>query len=243
MENDISPQGFASAVDDVKRYLACLSELGCNGFDSSKQSLDILSTWGKPRIRKASVQTPQGLDRISADLGDCRRCALSTRRNSLVFGTGNPNARLMFIGEAPGYDEDMQGRPFVGASGQLLTKMIEAMGLTRDQVYITHIVKCMPTQNRTPLPEEINACFPFVKQQIQAINPEVICTLGAFATQALLGKHEDVSRLRGRLLDYGPHKVMPTFHPDFLLRKPENKREAWEDLKKIMAVLGLNGLF
>lgn len=240
MENDISPQGFAAAVDDVKRYLACLSDLGCSGFDCSRQSLDTLSTWGTPRIRKARVQTPQGLDRIRAELGDCRRCVLSGRRNHLVFGEGNANARLMFIGDAPGYDEDMQGRSFVGAPGQLLAKMIEAMGLAGDQVYITTIVKCRPTQNPNPLPEEINTCFPYVKQQIKAINPEVICTLGAVATQALLGKHEGVSELRGRFHDYGPHKVLPTFHPAFLLRKPENKREAWEDLKKIMAVLGLN---
>lgn len=242
MESGVSPQSFAAAVDEAKRYLACVSDLGCKGFDCSKQSLEALSSWGKPRMRKTPVKAPQGLDQIRADLGDCKRCALGHRRTHLLVGEGHPHARLMFIGEAPGFDEDMQGRPFAGDSGQLLAKMIEAMGLTLDQVYITHIVKCRPTENRNPLPEEIQACFPFLKRQIQAINPEVICTLGAFATQVLLGKHESVSTLRGMFHDYGPHKVMPTFHPAFLLRKPENKREAWEDLKKIMAALGLKRL-
>ena len=149
MDNTIAPEDFATAVDEVKRTLKCLSDLGCQGVDCSKESLDRLSAWGKPRVRKTPVSAPalQGLDRIRADLGDCGRCALSGRRTHLVFGEGNAHARLMFIGEAPGYDEDMQGRPFVGASGQLLAKMIEAMGLTREQVYITNIVKCHQTKN------------------------------------------------------------------------------------------------
>lgn len=145
----------------------------------------------------------------------------------------------MFVGEAPGYEEDMQGFPFVGESGQLLTKMIEGMGLKREEVYIANIIKCRPTDNRNPSPEEIARCFPYLERQIMAVGPEVICTLGAVATQALLGTHEGITRLRGNFQEYRSIKVMPTYHPAYLLRSPDKKREAWEDLKKIMAVLGL----
>jgi uracil-DNA glycosylase len=245
----IRTQDLAALAHDVKQFLLFQKSLGCTGFDCSEDSLQRLSQWGKPRARKKPVDPvtapadsaapTESFERIRTDLGDCRRCPLGSRRINLVFGQGNPNARLMFIGEAPGFEEDKQGQPFVGASGQLLVRMIEAMTLTRDQVYITNILKCRPTENRNPLPEEINACFPFLIRQIESVKPEVICTLGAFATQALLGKHDGVSRLRGRFHDYRSFKVMPTFHPAYLLRNPASKREAWGDLQKIMTLLGL----
>lgn len=222
--------------DQVKRYLGFLKTMGVSGFDCSGQSLERLGTWGKPRARQ---KTEENLETIRVDLGDCRRCHLSEKRKNLVFGAGNPKARLMFVGEAPGYEEDVQGFPFVGESGQLLTKMIEGMGLKREEVYIANIIKCRPTDNRNPSPEEIARCFPYLERQIMAVGPEVICTLGAVATQALLGTHEGITRLRGNFLEYRSIKVMPTYHPAYLLRSPDKKREAWEDLKKIMAVLGL----
>jgi DNA polymerase len=167
--------------------------------------------------------------------------ALSSWRSAdqPLFGDGSNDARLMFIGEAPGYEEDKMELPFVGASGQLLTRMIESMGLSRNDVYIANILKCRPTENRNPLPEEINACYPILERQISTIAPEVICTLGSFATQAILGDSRGITRLRGRFHEYRGIKVMPTFHPAYLLRNPASKREAWEDLKKIMALLGL----
>ena len=226
---------------DVKRYLGFLSDLGVTGFDCSDKSLETLVNWGKPKknVPVTANVKPETLEIILADLEDCNRCLLGSRKKNLVFGRGNPDARLMFIGEAPGFEEDAMGIPFVGVSGQLLSKMIEGMGLSRDDVYIANILKCRPTENRNPLPEEINACFPFLERQIMAVKPDVICTLGAFATQALLGKPEGVSRLRGRFHEYRSIPVMPTFHPAYLLRNPGSKREAWEDLKKIMTVLGL----
>jgi DNA polymerase len=227
---------LAIISDQAGNCLKFLKSMGVTGFDCSEKSLKTLAEWGKPRPKSVK---PETLDSIRADLGDCRRCRISEKRRNLVFGAGNPGARLMFIGEAPGYEEDMQGIPFVGESGQLLTKMIEAMGLARDQVYIANIIKCRPSENRNPAPEEIVCCFPFLERQIKAVNPEVICTLGAVATQALLGTQEGITRLRGNFQEYRSIRVMPTFHPAYLLRSPDKKREAWEDLKKVMAVLGL----
>lgn len=222
--------------DQVKRCLGYMKTLGVQGFDCSAESLERMELWGKPRLKQTVKEDLEG---IKADLGSCSRCRLSSTRKNLVFGSGNPKAVLMFVGEAPGYEEDLKGQPFVGESGQLLTKMIEGMGLTRDDVYIANIIKCRPSDNRNPSPEEIVRCFPFLERQIMAVGPQVICTLGAVATQALLGTHEGISRLRGQFQEYRGMKVLPTFHPAYLLRYPDKKREAWEDLKKIMAVLGL----
>ena len=230
-QNDLS-----MICDQVKRSLDYMKTLGVTGFDCSEESLARMGRWGKPRTRENRADD---LETIRSDLGDCRRCRLSEKRRHLVFGAGNPKARLMFVGEAPGYDEDMKGQPFVGESGQLLTKMIEGMGLRRDAVYIANVIKCRPTENRNPAPDEIVRCLPFLARQIMAVSPEVICTLGAVATQALLGTQEGITRLRGNFHDYRGIRVMPTFHPAYLLRSPDKKREAWEDLKKIMAVLGL----
>jgi len=169
---------------------------------------------------------------------ECRGCQLYKRRTNLVFGSGSRDAKLMFVGEAPGADEDLQGLPFVGRAGQLLTKMIEAIGMSRETVYIANILKCRPPNNRSPLPEEITACSGFVIEQIRIMRPKVICALGKFSAQFLLKSEETISALRGRFHDLGAYgiddiKVMPTFHPAYLLRNPSDKRLVWEDLKKI----------
>ena len=175
---------------------------------------------------------------IREDLGDCTRCKLHTLgRRQIVFGVGNPTADLMFVGEAPGADEDIQGIPFVGRAGQLLTKMIEAMGFRRDDVYIANVIKCRPPQNRNPEPDEVEQCEPFLFRQIGSIQPKVIVALGAFAAKALLKTQDPISRLRGRVYDYHGAKLIPTFHPSFLLRSPDQKKYAWEDLKKALALL------
>lgn len=168
----------------------------------------------------------------------CRHCALGNTRTNAVFGEGNPQARLMFIGEGPGGDEDRLGRPFVGRAGQLLDKMILAMQFTREEVYIANVVKCRPPGNRVPSPDEAIACIGYLKRQIQLIQPEVIVLLGATAVSFLLGKTEGITRLRGKWLAYEGIPVMPTFHPAFLLRQESAKRDAWNDLKMVMKVFG-----
>ncbi len=175
----------------------------------------------------------ESLEAIRADLNDCRRCKLCTTRQNIVFGSGNPNAELMFIGEAPGADEDEQGLPFVGRAGQLLTRIIEAMGMSREEVYICNILKCRPPGNRNPEPDEIEACEPFLFRQISAVKPKVVCALGLFGSQTLLRSKEAIGRLRGRLLDYRGIKMMATFHPAYLLRNPNEKRKVWEDVQII----------
>jgi uracil-DNA glycosylase family 4 len=178
------------------------------------------------------------LREIRDDIGDCTRCKLHRLgRTQVVFGVGNPRARLMFVGEAPGGDEDIQGIPFVGRAGQLLTKIIEAIGLKREDVYIANVIKCRPPGNRNPEPDEVATCEPFLFRQIDAIGPRVIVALGTFAVQALLRTREPISRLRGQVFLYRGARLVPTFHPAFLLRSPDKKRDAWEDMKKVMAIL------
>jgi uracil-DNA glycosylase family 4 len=176
-----------------------------------------------------SVQ--ETLDDIRDDLGDCRRCKLSPGRKTIVFGSGNPRAELMFVGEAPGADEDQQGMPFVGRAGQLLTKIIEAIDMRREDVYICNILKCRPPGNRNPEADEIASCEPFLFRQIAAVRPKVICALGAFGAQTLLRTTESIGRLRGRLIDFRGAKLMATFHPAYLLRNPMEKRKVWEDMQ------------
>ena len=171
---------------------------------------------------------------IRADIGDCTRCKLHSGRTNLVYGVGSPNATLMFIGEGPGADEDLQGIPFVGRAGQLLTQIIKAMGFERDDVYIANVVKCRPPNNRNPEPDEIEHCEPFLMRQIDVISPRVIVALGKFAAQTLLRTEEPISRLRGRFHSLGRADVMPTFHPSYLLRTPSAKREVWDDMKQVM---------
>ncbi len=186
-----------------------------------------------------SRSSVEALAAIRDDLGDCTRCKLHTQgRTQIVFGVGNATADLMFVGEAPGGDEDIQGVPFVGRAGQLLTKMIEAMGLARDDVYIANVLKCRPPGNRNPEPDEIAQCEPFLFRQLASVQPKVVIALGAFAARTLLKTDAPISRLRGRVFDYRGAKLIPTFHPSFLLRSPGYKREAWEDLKQALALLG-----
>jgi DNA polymerase len=175
---------------------------------------------------------------VREGLGECARCKLGPGRTKLVFGVGNPQAELMFVGEGPGEDEDLQGEPFVGRAGQLLTKMIEAMGFARADVYIANVVKCRPPGNRNPEPDEIEACEPFLRAQIAAIRPKVIVALGKFAAQTLLRDPTAISRLRGRWFSYEGVKLMPTFHPAYLLRSPQEKAKAWDDLQLVMKELG-----
>jgi DNA polymerase len=179
--------------------------------------------------------TPPLLDEVRSALGDCMRCKLCSGRKNLVFGVGNPKARLVFVGEGPGAEEDNQGIPFVGAAGQLLTKMILAMGYSRDEVYICNVVKCRPPGNRNPEPDEIQACQPFLEAQLHAIRPEVIIALGKFAAQTLLRTDTPITRLRGQWREYVGIPLMPTFHPAYLLRNPPEKKAAWTDLQAVMA--------
>jgi uracil-DNA glycosylase len=195
----------------------------------------VTETLGDEQAETGRAET---LPAIREDLGDCTRCKLhALGRHQIVFGVGSPSADLMFIGEAPGHDEDIQGVPFVGRAGQLLTKIIEAIGLTRDDVYIANVIKCRPPENRNPEPDEVATCEPFLFRQVQVIRPKVIVALGTFAAQALLRTKDPISRLRGQIFKYGDAQLIPTFHPAFLLRSPERKRDVWEDMKKVRGLL------
>jgi uracil-DNA glycosylase len=186
----------------------------------------------------AEASDAGSLAAIREHIGDCTRCKLhKLGRRQVVFGVGNPHARLMFVGEAPGHDEDIQGIPFVGRAGQLLTKIIESIGLTRDEVYIANVIKCRPPENRNPEPDEVATCEPFLFRQVETIKPKVIIALGTFAARALIRSEESISRLRGRIYKYGNAQLIATFHPAYLLRSPERKRDVWEDMKKVRALL------
>jgi DNA polymerase len=195
-----------------------------------------------PRIAAATVEgtgAHETLEIVREDLGDCTRCKLHRLgRRQIVYGVGNPRAELMFIGEAPGHDEDVQGIPFVGRAGQLLTKIIEAIGLAREDVYIANVIKCRPPENRNPESDEVASCEPFLFRQVHVIKPRVIVALGTFAAQTLLRTNDPISRLRGKVFHYGEARLIPTFHPAYLLRSPERKRDVWEDMKKVRALLG-----
>ena len=177
------------------------------------------------------------LQELGHSLKDCQRCRLASGRTQVVFGTGNPNARIMFVGEAPGFYEDKQGEPFVGAAGKLLTELLESAGLSRKEIYIANVIKCRPPQNRNPEPDEVDTCEPFLFEQIAAVRPRVIVALGKFAAQALLRTDDPISRLRGRPFDYRGATLVPTFHPAYLLRNPSSKREVWEDMKLVKKLL------
>lgn len=181
----------------------------------------------------------EALRLVRDELGECTRCKLhGLGRRQIVFGAGSPEARLMFVGEAPGHDEDVQGVPFVGRAGQLLTRIIEAIGLRREDVYIANVIKCRPPDNRSPEPDELQTCQPFLFAQIDAIQPRVIVALGSVAARALLGAEDSISRLRGRVYRFRGAWVVPTFHPAFLLRSPDRKRDVWEDMQKVRDLLG-----
>jgi DNA polymerase len=186
----------------------------------------------------SSVGESKSLEELRASIGDCRRCKLWSGRTNLVFGVGNPRAKVMFVGEAPGRDEDLKGEPFVGRAGQLLTDIItKGMKLSRDDVYIANVVKCRPPNNRDPEPDEVEACEPFLKKQVDLVRPKVIVALGRFAVQCLLRSKQPITRLRGQWHEYEEIKLMPTFHPAYLLRNPGDKKLVWEDIQKVIEAL------
>jgi uracil-DNA glycosylase len=249
--------------DQVKEHLRFAAELGVDGVsrDPAWRSRPEGRTHGSAPTRDAaadprdavgadprvgpdsspvsfSKNPAEALAAVRADIGDCTRCKLHRLgRTQVVFGVGNPNADLMFVGEAPGGDEDIQGIPFVGRAGQLLTKIIEAIELKRDDVYIANVIKCRPPQNRNPEPDEVDTCEPFLFRQIEIIKPKVIVALGKFGAQTLLRTLDPISRLRGRVYEFRGAKLIPTFHPAYLLRNPASKREVWEDMKLVKRLL------
>jgi len=185
----------------------------------------------------SQMSTDESLEKIRQDIGDCQRCKLCSTRTHIVFGSGNPEARLVFVGEAPGADEDAQGLPFVGRAGQLLTKIIESINLKREDVYICNVIKCRPPNNRFPQKDEISTCSPFLLRQLEVIKPKIICCLGAAAAQTILKTKSSIGWIRGRFQDYRGAKLIVTYHPAYLLRNPEAKKDVWEDMKKIKALL------
>jgi uracil-DNA glycosylase len=222
------------------RYYASLSTLGLPPRSREAILASIAAAPGPVAAAPGSLDAPRLLEAIREDIGDCRRCRLAPTRKTIVFGQGDPNARLMFVGEAPGADEDEQGLAFVGKAGQLLTKIIEAIGMRREDVYIVNVLKCRPPQNRNPEPDEVMACQPFLEKQIEAIHPKVLVGLGKFGAHWLLKTAEPITRLRGRLGDYKGITVMPTYHPAYLLRNPGAKKDVWEDMKTVRALLNEN---
>ena len=241
--------------DQFAEHLRFFGELGVAGYRrdavwsgraestvASRQSpVDSRESTGQSPEPKAKSPEPGALEFLAAireDIGECVRCKLCTLgRKQIVFGVGNPNADLMFVGEAPGREEDIQGIPFVGRSGQKLTQIIEAIGLKREDVYIANVIKCRPPENRNPEPDEVEQCEPFLFRQVDSIKPKVIVTLGTFAAKSLLRSTEPISRLRGRVFEYRGAKLVPTFHPAFLLRNPSCRRDVWEDMQKVRALL------
>jgi uracil-DNA glycosylase family 4 len=234
--------------DELKAHLEFFGELGVDGIRREplwRSRAEMAAASLAPAAPQANAQPAQfndtriiSLTAIREDLGDCTRCKLHTLgRKQIVFGVGNPNADLMFVGEAPGADEDIQGEPFVGRAGQLLTKIIEAIDLKREDVYIANLIKCRPPGNRNPEPDEAEQCEPFLFQQIDSIKPKVIVALGKFAAHALLKTTEPITRIRGREFKYRDAILMPTYHPAYLLRTPSAKREVWEDMKRVRELL------
>ena len=209
-------------IADLRTYLEYLREMGMTSLPISE-------------MNPFTPPLPQvlTLEETRKELGDCKRCKLHRTRRTIVFGEGDPETKLMLIGEGPGYDEDVQGRPFVGKAGQLLTKILQSIQVRREEVYITNIIKCRPPQNRNPEPDEIENCYPVLLKQIQVIQPKIICALGTFATQTLLNTDAKITALRGRYYDFSGIKVFPTYHPAYLLRNPDKKREVWVDMKEI----------
>ena len=230
--------------EEVLHELALLRDLGFTHLDLSRPvSRAVADTADLPEELSSTTQNFDDAtgpwDALTAETHNCHACKLAGTRTNVVFGVGNPNADLMFIGEAPGRDEDLKGEPFVGRAGQLLTDIIKAMKLTRDDVYIANVVKCRPPENRNPEPDELDACRPFLQRQVALIQPKVIVALGKFGLQSLTEKAYSISAVRGQWLDYKGIKLMPTYHPAYLLRTPSAKKEVWADMKKVMAELGI----
>ncbi|MGD9209578.1 MAG: uracil-DNA glycosylase [Desulfobacteraceae bacterium] len=223
-------------IDQLVHNLNQMAKRGWCGFDCSPDNLTIVRGWGEAQ---KVLPTEDTLSKIRKDLGQCQRCGLYQSRTHIVFGSGNSSADLVFVGDHIEDEDDQKGKPFIGPAGQLLTRIIAAMKLNRDDVYLCNIVKCRPPNNRSPLKSEIDACSPFLARQISTISPKVICTMGRLATQVILNSDQPFTRLRGRFHDLNRIKVMPTFHPAELLRHPEKKRETWADIQKIMRELNL----
>jgi DNA polymerase len=235
--------------DQLTEHLRFAQELGVAGIsrdpewrrrvDDSAPVLPVAPAEDMSQARIVPLTQVDELQAVRADIGDCTRCKLHTLgRTQVVFGVGNPNADLMFVGEAPGADEDIQGIPFVGRAGQLLTDIIEkGLKIPRKDVYIANVIKCRPPQNRNPEPDEVATCEPFLFRQIDIIRPKVIVALGKFGAQTLLRTLDPISRLRGRVFEYRGAKLIPTFHPAYLLRNPSSKREVWDDMKLVLKLL------
>ena len=233
MEKDSHTRDISTEIlDGLTAYLEYMSGIGCTGFDCSPHCLDTLDTWEQNQFVGGDT-----LSDIRKDLGDCRRCGLSKYRKQIVFGEGNPTSRLMFVGEGPGLEEDRQGRPFVGPAGQLLNKIISAIHMQRESVYIGNIVKCRPPENRNPSSDEAETCKPFLLRQIRAIKPEFICALGSVAARTLLGTTKSVAMLRHQFHSFEDARLLVTYHPAYLLRNPEKKRDVWEDMKMLMTAM------
>jgi uracil-DNA glycosylase family 4 len=234
---------FHQVVRGFRAYVEDAREIDAEGFPvrAAQGRAGELATAGAghdSQGEKGNDEAP--LHAIREALGDCRRCKLHPHRTQIVFGVGSPRAELMFVGEGPGEEEDRRGEPFVGRAGQLLTEIItRGMGLRRADVYIANVVKCRPPGNRNPEPDEIAACQPFLERQVEAVDPKVIVALGKFAAQTLLSTAAPISKLRGRWFDFHGRKLMPTFHPSYLLRNPSDKRLVWEDIQRVMGELGL----
>lgn len=228
-------------ASDIKGYLCYLRDIGIEELPVKKaggsgQGSGVVN----PDTKTFGVGEDMSLESIREELGDCKRCRLHKGRTNIVFGVGNPNASVVFVGEGPGEDEDLQGEPFVGKAGQLLTKIISAMGLKREDVYICNVVKCRPPKNRNPEPDEITTCRPFLEKQLDAIRPKIIVALGTHAAQTLLNTTEKITALRGQFYWYRDSiQVMPTFHPSYLLRNESKKGEVWEDMQMVLKALGL----
>jgi uracil-DNA glycosylase family 4 len=208
---------------------------------SLRQHLSYLATvgleWLPSELIPIMRALPETLVEIKVDLGECIRCRLQSDRTHIVFGEGNPSARIVLVGEGPGREEDRLGRPFVGPAGKLLDQMISAMGWRRQEVYICNVIKCRPPRNRNPLPDEIEACGPFLRRQLRAIRPQAILAVGSFAAQFLLSSQQPISRLRNHVYDFEGIPVVPTYHPAYLLRNPLQKRQAWEDVQLLLSLL------
>jgi len=217
-----------TTLASARSQLEYLSDLGVESLGR-----DATSTEPAQGI-DATANLDETLDAIREDLGDCQRCGLAASRKELVYGVGNPNARLVLVGEAPGREEDQKGEPFVGEAGLLLDRILQAMGMRREDVYICNVLKCRPPDNRDPQPEEVATCEAFLVRQIAAIKPQVIVGLGRFAVHSLLKNKVPISRIRGEWQSYHGIPLMPTYHPAYLLRNPEGKRDVWEDMKEVM---------
>jgi DNA polymerase len=242
-----NPDNLARVADLLRRRIAWEVENGCPGYVREERPVkEIVQIESRELPGAAFGQSPaptadsnDELLALQKEIGDCARCDFSQQRHHLVFGEGAANARLVFVGEGPGRDEDLSGRPFVGAAGKLLDRIIAAINLERKDVYICNVVKCRPPNNRTPDEEERATCGPFLLAQLAIIKPEVVVALGATATKFLLGTDDSLGRQRGRFHDVGGLKIMPTYHPAYLLRNPQGKRAVWEDMQKVAAALGL----